>query len=166
MGFSLNTADLFLLVCFIPAIIGGLFNGLVRQAASLTALIAGICAGWHFSSVLAEGIGLWFKSESDLILIISFAIIFTLVLVVVNIIGKALSGIIKFALLGWLDKLLGILFGIAKYAFVYSILIYLAESLDALFHFLPQNILIESAIYPALKSLAPSVFPYIENIHF
>jgi membrane protein required for colicin V production len=165
MGNTLNSVDVFLLICFVPAIIGGIMSGLVRQVASLVALILGAWAGWHFSALLAEGIKIWFKSDSELIGIISFALIFIAVVIVVNLIGKALSGIIKFVMLGWLDRLLGVIFAILKYAFIFSVAIYLLNSLDALYPFLPKHIIKQSALYPLLESMAPSLFPYLQKIH-
>ncbi|MFA6770728.1 MAG: CvpA family protein [Bacteroidales bacterium] len=164
MGFSISTVDIFILICFIPAVIGGLFNGLVRQIASLAALLLGIWAGWHFSETLSQGIRLWFKTENSIINIISFAIIFIIVLILVNFIGKGLSRIIRFALLGWLDKLLGVVFGIIKYSLILSVIIYFVTSLDALYSIIPAHHFAESKLYPIIESIAPAVFPYLENV--
>ncbi|MEA4867733.1 hypothetical protein SDC9_92645 [bioreactor metagenome] len=165
MGTLLNNVDILILLCFIPAVIGGIMSGLVRQLASILALVLGIWAGWHFSSLLSDGIKIWFKTENELLDIISFGIIFIAVIFAVNIIGKALSGVIKMVLLGWLDKLLGVIFAILKYSFIFSIIIYLLNSLDNLYPFLPHEMLAESTIYPIIKDLAPFLFPYLQKVN-
>ena len=67
-------------------------------------------------------------------------------------------------LLGWLDKLAGIIFALIKYAFIFSILIYLLESLNELFKFLPKETLDNSVLYGYLSKVAPVVFPYLKNL--
>lgn len=164
MGSSLNFLDIFFLICFIPAIIGGLINGLVRQLATLASLLLGIWAGWHFSELLSQWIRLLFHSDSKLIGIISFAIIFIAVLILVNLIGKALSGIIKFALLGWLDKLLGVVFGLIKYALILSVIIYFFNSINNLYEIVPAHRFASSSLYSLIAPLAPAIFPYLKSI--
>lgn len=165
MGFSINYLDIFILICFIIAIIGGLINGLVRQISSLAALLLGIWAGWHFSELLSQGIRIWFKTESNLINIISFAIIFIIVLILVNLIGKAISSVVKFALLGWLDKLLGVIFGIFKYCLIFSVIFYFLNSLNAMYNIIPAHHFSASRFYQIIEPLAPAIFPYLEKVN-
>ncbi len=164
MDTTIDAVDIFFLICFIPAVIGGLMNGLVRQVASLVALILGIWAGWHFSSLVAQGIQMFIKDNDSLVNIISFAIVFIVVLILVNMIGRGLSKIVQLALLGWLDKLLGVIFGIVKYAFVLSVLIYFINSLNDIYSFIPDDLFSGSRLFPILEKIAPSVFPYLEKI--
>jgi membrane protein required for colicin V production len=165
MDTTVDAVDIFFLICFIPAVIGGLMNGLVRQVASLLALVLGIWAGWHFSSLVAQGITIFIKDNDSLVNIISFAIVFIVVLILVNMIGRGLSKIVQLALLGWLDKLLGVIFGIVKYAFVLSVLIYFVNSLNDLYSFIPDDFFSGSKLFPILKKIAPSVFPYLEEFN-
>lgn len=164
MGYNFNPVDIAIMVILIPALIGGIRKGFIRQVAALGALILGIWAGWHFSSLLSGWIKPLFGSESNLIDILSFALIFVGVLILVNLIGRAVAGIVKLALLGWLDRILGVLFAIVKYAFVLSIFIHILNSLDKLYHFLPAEKLAESRLYDFVSSIAPAVFPYLQNL--
>src|SRR5574344_756988 len=119
---SLNTADLIILICLIPAIFAGFMKGFVRQAAPVAALILGVWAGYHFSDFVSTKLANWINVEQNILNIISFAIIFIGVLILVNLAGRAIEGLVKLVLLGWLDKLAGIIFALIKYAFIFSIL--------------------------------------------
>ncbi len=164
MGYNFNPVDITILLLLIPAVIGGVRKGFIRQVAALGALILGIWAGWHFSSLVSGWLKPLFNSESNLIDILSFTIIFLGVLFLVNLAGRAVAGIVKLALLGWLDRLLGVLFAIIKYAFVLSIFIHILNSLDSLYHFLPSESLAASKVYGIVSSIAPKLFPYLENL--
>ena len=161
---SLNTADLIILICFIPALFAGFMKGFMRQAAAVTALILGVWAGYHFSDFVSTKLATWIDVEPNTLNIISFAIIFIGVLILVNLAGRAIAGLVKLVLLGWLDKLAGIIFALIKYAFIFSILIYLLESLNELFKFLPKETLDNSVLYGYLSKVAPVVFPYLKNL--
>lgn len=161
---SFNPADIIILLCFIPAVIGGLMKGFIRQAAGVAALILGIWGGYHFSALLSDKIKVWIHTDPQWLNIISFAIIFIGVLILVNLAGKLIAGVFKLALLGWLDKLLGVVFAIIKYAFILSVVIYLLNSLDNLFEFLPKETLEKSRLYAFVSKVAPAIFPYLKNL--
>lgn len=164
MDNSFSLADLMLLILFVPAIIGGIRKGFIRQVAGLLALILGIWAGYHFSYYLSGKLNIWLDTISSFVNILSFALIFLAVLLIVSLIGQFVSGIFKVVLLGWLDKLLGIIFSIIKVAFILSIVIYILNSLDSLWSFLPKEYLAQSYIYPIIEKIAPIVFPYLKAL--
>lgn len=164
MGTSLTVLDLILLALFIPAIIGGISKGFIRQVAGLIALILGIWAGYHFSFLVSDRLKIWFELSTSLINILSFAIIFIGVLLIVSLIGRLASQIVKLVLLGWVDKILGIVFAVIKAAFIISIAIYLLNSLDSFWNFLPEKNLADSVVYKFLEQIAPKIFPYIKKL--
>lgn len=164
MGASLSVVDIILIILFVPAVIGGIRKGFIRQIAGLIALILGIWAGIHFCFFVAEKLRIWLDSTSSLINILSFAVIFGAILIIVPLIGRLVSEVIKLALLGWVDKILGVIFSIIKTAFIISIVIYLLNSLDGLWNFLPEKELAESNFYSIIEKLAPKVFPYLKEL--
>ena len=153
-----------LLLCFIPAIIGGIRRGFVRQAAALIALILGIWGGLHFSSFISSALKDWFDASSTVIDIISFTIIFIFVVLAVTLAGRLIESVVKIILLGWLNRVLGVIFAIIKYALIFSIIIHLLLGLDNLYDFLPEHLTGESELYVAVKSFAPKVFPHIKQL--
>jgi len=163
MGF--NAVDIVMLLCFIPAVFGGIKRGFIKQAVALIALLLGVWAAWYFSSFFAENVNIWLKTNRILTQIIAFAAVFLVVILVVNMVGHAIHALINVVLLGWLDKILGVIFAFLKYAFIFSVIIYLAESLNELYHFLPQETLTESALYKMISKIAPAIFPFIEKLH-
>ena len=161
---SFNAVDIILLLCFIPAIIGGIRKGFVRQAAALVALILGIWAGLHFSSFVSNMLRGWLDTSNTIVDILSFTVIFILVILAVTLAGRLIEGVIKIVLLGWLNRILGIIFAIIKYALIFSVIIYLLSALDSLYDFLPDDLTGESKLYMAVRSFAPKVFPYIQQM--
>ncbi len=101
----MNTVDLIILICFIPSLIGGIKKGLIAQAISLISVIAGAWLAFHFSEVLRDWLAGYLKDVSPTILyIISFVAVVTAVILLLSRVGKALRGVIRIAMLGWVDR--------------------------------------------------------------
>ncbi len=153
-----------MIALFIPAIISGLIKGFVEQAASLLAVLAGIWAAYSFSDILSPYFKDWFGTESSMVNLLSFIVIFIVVLILGRLVGKLASKLMEIAMLGWIDKLLGVVFAILKTALILSILIYILNSLDHYFDFLPKWTISQSKFYLFLQDIAPSIFPYFREL--
>ena len=152
---SLNVIDVILLICFTPAFIGGIRRGFVRQIAALAALILGIWAGFHFSEFIVGTLKGWLDTSSTIIDIIAFTIVFILVILGVTLIGRLVEGVVKIILLGWLNRLLGVIFAILKYALIFSVIINILSAMDSIFDFIPNDLTEQSKFYASVKSFAP-----------
>lgn len=160
----LTVTDVILLALFIPAIWTGFNKGLVRQVAGIAALFLGVWGAWYFSGFAADKIAPYIEADKQVLNVIAFILVFILILISVNLIGKAAEGIVKISMMGWLNKLLGIIFAILKTAFILSILIYLLNELDSLWHFLPKEKFADSEVYSFISRIAPALFPYIKSL--
>jgi len=164
MGGTFTVLDYCILALFIPPIISGIIKGFVSQAVSLIAIIVGIWAAYSFSDIFSPYLKNCFRSDSSLINLLSFAIIFIVILIIGYFAGKLASKFIKLIMLGWLDKLLGALFAIIKCAVIISVLIYILNSLNTHLNFIPQSTLSQSKVYTFVGKIAPKIYPYFEQI--
>lgn len=161
----MTTLDIILLVCFIPAIWQGISKGLIRQLAGFAGLFLSIWAAKSFflslGEVLARNIdGLNGKVAG----IISFLLIFFVSLLIFGIIGNLLTKIVKFASLGWINRLLGVVFGIFKAALILALTVSLFEELNARLELVKPETLASSAVYDYLKDFGERFFPFVENL--
>jgi membrane protein required for colicin V production len=90
-----------------------LHNGFIKQFFSLIGFIAGLFLAYKFNYLLiplGRGIGI----PHTISAIASFILIFLLVSVTAKILGKVLSSTAKILFLGWIDKILGAVFGLVE----------------------------------------------------
>ena len=66
--------------------------------------------------------------------------------------------------LGWLNKLLGLVFALLKYALVIGLLVILFDSINDKFSLVSRSYLDSSFMYSGLKSISYSVFPYLKSL--
>ncbi len=162
----MNVIDIIILVCCIPALFHGFSKGFVSQAISLIALVVGVWLSFKFSVPFGD----WLKSFADLpgtvLHIIAFALILTIVMLVLTLIGKAIEKVVKLAMLGWLNKLLGIVFALLKAVLIIGLVIIIFDAIYNLIPFVSSDTLNESVLYNPIKSIANTVFPFLKELIF
>ena len=162
----MNVLDIILLLCFVPAIIGGLRRGFIAQVVAIISIILGILLSFKFSAVLSGWLGQWIEAGEQVLHVISFAVIMILAILALAAVGKLIEATVKIILLGWLNRLLGLIFALLKYALIIGLLLMLFNSLNGQFHLVNQKVLDSSLLYGPLLNMANSVFPYLKALIF
>lgn len=155
--------DIIIVCCFLPALYFGIRNGLVRQLVAFAVIYFGIRLSLRFSSPLsrwvlerAEISEFWTKT-------VLFILIFFAVALVLSLFGRILEKIIKISLLGWLNRLLGVVMTFCTFALLLAVLVYFTDSLNNLLDFIPKEKIEESRFYPALLQLSQEFFPHFKE---
>ncbi len=120
----MNLLDIIIISLMIFLIVNGLLKGFVREIASLAGVILGILLANHFQPQVTNYLKTYLPSISVLPLV-SFAGIFTAILVLCNLLGWIMKLIFRKVFLGWLDRILGTLLAITKGVIIISLVIVL-----------------------------------------
>jgi len=160
----MGTIDIVILACFLPAVYLGLKNGFIRQLVALAVVVGGIVLALRFSDTVGAWLQQRIKVEPFWIKAISFALIFIAVALVLNLAGKLLEKVLSIAMLGWLNRLLGLALALATSALLIGVIVYLVDSANQLVEFLPKEKIEESRFYKPLLTLVQNVFPYLKSL--
>ncbi len=160
----MNILDIILLLCFVPALIQGFRKGFISQVISIISLILGVWMSARFANIVGNWIGQYIQGSEQVLRLVAFALIFIAVIAALTLVGKMLEGMIRLIMLGWLNRLLGVLFSLLKAGLIVGLLIMAFCSLNDTFHFVSEETLNASAIFPPLKRLAYNVFPYLKEL--
>lgn len=160
----MNILDIIILVCFVPALIVGLWKGFISQAISLFSIIVGVWASARFANVVGEWLTRYFTASESVIKVISFILILIVVIVVLYLVGKMLEGVVKLVTLGWLNKLLGVIFSFAKCILILGVVVLAFNALNNAFGIVKESVISESVLYPIIKDIADCVFPYLKSL--
>jgi len=143
------------------SLIRGFTDGLVKEVASLAALILGIWGAIRFSSLTAGKLYEWFDMNGQYVGIISFLITFGIIVVLVHFVGIFVDKMVKAVQLGFLNRLLGIVFGLFKSVLILSVFFVILNAIDVRRPFLPKERIEESLFYNPISDIAPALFPII-----
>jgi membrane protein required for colicin V production len=114
-------------VLIILAIIKGWQKGLIVGLFSLVAIFIGLAAAIKLSAVVANYIGRNVRISKQWLPIISFAIVFLIVVLLVRLGAKAIQKFAESIMLGLFNRLGGVLLYAAIYTIVFSVLLFYAE---------------------------------------
>ena len=159
----MNTIDIIIVILLVPAIYKGITNGLIRQASGIIGILLGIFLTREFSDLVATYLHNWIHADESIVRILSFALIMIAVLFGVNLIGKLVEKIFQFVMMGWLNRLLGIVFALGTAV----ILLSLAASLitytnENWFTLVPQEMLSESKLFGILQDVYNNILPFLQ----
>jgi membrane protein required for colicin V production len=87
---------------------------------------------------------------------------FVLIVVLVQLLSRALDKLIKAVALGPFNRVAGLLFGVLKSAFIISIFLVILNGIDRRIPFIPEEHKQNSLLYQPLSRLAPAIFPFLK----
>ncbi len=160
----MNILDIILLICFIPSLIQGFRKGFISQAIAIISLILGVWMSARFADLVGAWIGQYIQGSEQVLKLIAFVIILIAVIVGLALLGKLLEQMIKLIMLGWLNKLLGVVFALLKAGLIIGLIIMAFCSLNDTFHFVSEEFLNSSVLFNPLKDIADNVFPYLRDM--
>jgi membrane protein required for colicin V production len=152
----MNLLDFLLLLPIVWLCIRGFGKGLIIELATLAGLALGILAAYFFADELQSLIKDYFTFNDQATRIASYIIIFILVWLVMFIIGKLVEKSVDLIAMGWLNKLLGAIVGIAKGIVLVCIILFLIEKFD------PS----QKVIKPHVKEKSMFYKPAMELVHY
>jgi len=157
----MNYIDIVLALILVYSAINGFRKGLIAELASLAALILGIWGAIKFSYITSDFLVENFNLKSDHLNIISFVVTFVVIVILVHIVGGVVNKMVETVMLGFLNKLAGMIFGIIKAALILSIILVVFDKIDEDIQILSPEAKSESRMYEPIRNLAPSLFPFI-----
>lgn len=161
---SMGIADIIFLCCLALAGIIGFKRGGIRQIAIFLAIYLGIT----LSILYYNDFSAWIESRITISHkwspVLAFLLIFAGSALVLTIAGNLLAKLMKISLLGWLDRLAGVIMGAGIFAMVMSVTVYFFNAANEQFALVPQSRLSASIFYEPLLSFSKSVFPFLKSL--
>jgi membrane protein required for colicin V production len=152
--------DLFFAVIIIMACIKGFTKGLIIAVFSIVAFIVGLAAALKLSTAVAAWLGTSVSVSAKWLPFISFALVFFIVILLVRWGAKLIEKIFKMALLGWVNKLGGIVFYLALYTIIFSIFLFYAEKIQLI----QPSVIQASSTYAYVQPWGPKVIDSIGTV--
>ena len=157
----MNSVDIVLSIFLLYGAIRGFFRGFFAELASLIGFIAGIYIAVYFSYILSDFITERVSWNAHMVNLIAFAITFIIVVFTISLAGKFITGLLNFAALGILNKIIGACFGLLKLAFIVSVVIMFFGAINEDVEIVEKETLDRSILYPHVEALGPLLLPAI-----
>lgn len=160
----MNIIDIIIVLGLIIAVVQGLRKGFIAQVISIVSIILGLWMSFHFADFVSTWLAGYIPGSEQVLKITAFAIILIIVILALWALGKLLETTIKIVMLGWLNRLLGVLFSLLKTFLILGLLILAFAAINNTFHMVDAKYLDSSVFYYPVKNFADSVFPYLKEL--
>ena len=108
----------------------------------------------------------YIQGPEQVLKITAFALIFIAVIAAMTLLGKLIEGTVKLIMLGWLNRLLGVVLSLVKAGLIVGLVIMAFCSLNNTFNLVDEEMLNQSVLFPPLKNMAYTIFPYLKDLLF
>lgn len=152
--------DITFLLVMILAIFKGLSKGFIVGIFSLLAFIIGLAAALKLSAVVAAYLSKNVTSTTKWLPFISFLLVFIVVILLVSLGARLIKKTIDLAMLGWLDRIGGMVLFIIIYTIIFSVILFFAEKILVL----KPNVIESSVVYKYVSPWGPKVINNLGRI--
>jgi membrane protein required for colicin V production len=159
--------DIIAFVLLLVALWKGLRKGFVVALFSLIAFIVGLAAALKLSTAAAHYLERTANISQRWLPVVAFLAVFIIVVLLIRLGAKLIEGALGILMLGWLNRLLGVLLFVFLYLFIYSVLLFYADQL----HLIKPATKEASTSYGFLAPLGPKVIegmgvilPFFKNM--
>ena len=157
----MNLVDVIILVVLGFGAYRGFKTGLLLSIIGFFSFFVAIIAAINFSGKLSAYFIERYPDHESFIPLIVFLGLFILVILGLSILGKFLKKIIDMTLLGSLDNLAGLIFGILKWTFFLSTVIWLFSLVGLR---LSEEYAASSRTLPIIEPIAPMLFDWVSIV--
>lgn len=138
----------------VVAVFRGLKQGLVLALFALIGIIAGLAAATKLSAVVANRLS---ETGYSWLPFFSFFLVFIVVVFCVNLFGRLIQQTVQWTMMGWLNRLGGVVFYLLLYAIVISIFLFYLTQMN----WLDETTGDKSFFYQQLYPLGPGIIEQI-----
>lgn len=155
----MNYIDIILCIPIVWGLYKGFTKGLIVEAATFVAFGLGVWGAIHFSEMVATFLKEKAHWDSRYLPVISFAITFLGIVIVIYFIAKLIQRMAEGMALGPVNKIGGAIFGALKFAMVLSVVIFIIDSVEESYPMITFKTKKESLLYKPVGKIAPMLIP-------
>ena len=156
----MEVIDIIILVLVGVGIIQGLMKGFLKQLAAIVGLVAGLLIARALFGVVAEHLVDALGTSVTMSFILIWVVVPLICVLVASVLTKALDAIH----LGWLNRLLGGLFGAVKVMLLIGLAIHVLEYIDPKSEIIGKTKKEASALYNPVKDFTDVFFPVLKDV--
>lgn len=148
--------DYIVLIIIGLSVILSVMRGMIREVLAIVGLVAAFYVGVTYTNQLLPMMPIDIPNDA-LRVLAAFLVLFLATLLLATLLGIALSAVFKKAGLGWLNRFLGALFGVARGLLIVCVIVFLAGLTD-----IPKDSRWRNAMFSApIEALVLSLLPWV-----
>ena len=156
--------DIIIIVLIGVGVVQGLMKGFLKQLAAIVGLVAGLLIARALFGVVADHLVTALGTSFTVAQILSFILIWVLVPILCIMVASVLTKAMDAINMGWLNRLLGALFGAVKMMLLIGLAIHVLEYLDPKSEVISKTKKETSTLYSPVKEFTDIFFPVLKDV--
>ncbi len=153
--------DILLAIPLAWGLIRGFMRGLVFELAMLAAITIASMGSFYLAKKVSVMLAETIPMTGNWLAILSHVLVFGIIFVLIWFLGKALTNIVSSVGLGFINRLLGGIFGLCKWMILVSILVFLIQRFDPGFKILSRDKRDASWLYKPIAAVSESLYSLV-----
>ncbi|WP_457553165.1 CvpA family protein [Desulfobacula sp.] len=153
----MNAFDIAIIVITSFFLIRGIFKGLIGELSGIIGVMAGFYGAYTYYPLIAVYAEGWIETPGIRNLM-AFFFLFCAILIIVGLIAVLIRKLLRLVFLGWLDRILGLVFGAVKGILIVSVMFIMITT------FLPgTSILTRSKLSPYVATVSRAMTVFVSK---
>jgi len=147
----MNWLDVILLLPLLLGLVRGLMRGFISEIIAIVVVILGVIGARFGAPPFSAWLFKMFAWPQGVCDVVAYTLLFLAVAIILSILAKLLSRLMKAIHLGWANRLFGGIFGICKYGLLVLIAVFIMDKTNEAFHWLDESPIVKSSVvYPQM----------------
>jgi membrane protein required for colicin V production len=155
--------DLIILLPLLIGLVRGLMKGLIYELTSILAIILGFVGSRLLAAEFATWLFQQFAWPESVCIVVAYSLLFTGISILLHLLSKLLTKLFAAVSLGWLNRLLGGLFGTLKWGIIVLVMVLCIHQLDKQFEFIQKDLKQQSVVYMQAAPLAEKIWVEVKQ---
>ena len=150
--------DIIILLPLLIGLVRGLMKGLVIEITSIVAIVLGVVGSRLWGAMFATWLLRQFAWPESVCVVLAYVLLFVSISILLHLLAKLLTKLFKKISLGWLNRLLGGVFGTLKWGIIVLVMVLCIHQLDKQFNFIQNDLKQESVVYMQAAPLSEQLW--------
>jgi membrane protein required for colicin V production len=147
----MNWLDVLLILPLVVGLVRGLMRGLISEIIAIVVVILGVLGAKVWASPFSAWLLTQFQWPQGVCDVVAYTLLFLGIAIVLSVLARLLTKFMRAIHLGWANRLLGAVFGVAKYGVIVLLVVFVLDRTNQAFHWLDEAPVVKtSVIYPQM----------------
>lgn len=157
----MNWLDVILLLPLIVGLVRGFMRGLISEIIAIAVVILGVLGAKLWAAAFSAWLLAQFAWPQGVCDIVAYTLLFLGIAIVLSILAKMLTKLMRAIHLGWANRLFGGVFGLCKYGILVLIAVFLMDKSNESMHWADEAPVVKSSVvYPHMVKLTHAVLSF------
>lgn len=152
----MNWLDVVLVLPIVVGLVRGLMRGFISEIIAFVVVILGVIGARYGAPPFSDWLLCRFAWPKGICDVVAYTIVFLGIAVVLSLLAKLLTRVIRSIHLGWVNRLSGGIFGVCKFGVLVLLVVFVLDKTNTTYHWLDESPVVKSSV----------VYPYmVQTVH-